>query len=272
MKKILVIFNGLHVSNYMVPAALKVAQSTNSFLHAIFLSQDPHQLEYSYFFPNDLTLTENYLTGKSIADEDKEMIANNIRYFEDECRLMHVPFLVDARYNYSLNELIAYSDFFDLILVDAKVHFYEYLLSDLLADAHCPVLLTTSEMESISRIVFAYDGSPSSMYAIKMFTYLFPEWKDMPANLVHIASKENSTLPNETPVASWLTSHYANLKTQVIQGNVQAALLQYLKPASKETLLVMGAFGRNAVSRMFHKSLSQAVINQTDAAVFITHK
>jgi hypothetical protein len=271
MKKVMVILNGLHVSNYIVPAALKLAKSTNSFLHAIFLSQDPHQLEYSYFFPNDLTLTENYLTGKSIAEEDKEMIENNIRYFEDECKLMNVPFLVDTRHNYSLNELIACSDFFDLILIDAKVHLYEYLLSDLLADAHCPVLLTTSEMEAINQITFAYDGSHSSMYAIKMFTYLFPEWKDLPTNLVHITSKENRALPNETPVASWLTSHYSSLKTHIIQGNVQPALLEYLKPASKETLLVMGAFGRSSVSRMFHKSLSQAVINQTNAAVFITH-
>lgn len=272
MKRVMVIFNGLHISNYMVPAALKLAKSTHSFLHAIFLSQDTHQLEHSYFFPNDLTLTENKLTGKSIAEEDKEMIANNIRYFEDECRLMDVPCQVDTVYNYSLNELIAYSDYFDLILVDAKVHLYEYLLSDLLSDAHCPVLLTTSEMEALNRIIFAYDGSPSSMYAIKMFTYLFPEWNDKPTDLIHIASKENSALPNETSIASWLASHYAHLKTQVIRGNVQAAFLEYIKPRSKETLLVMGAFGRSAVSRMFHKSLSQAVINQTNATIFITHR
>jgi hypothetical protein len=272
MKKVMVVLNGLHVSNYIVPAALNLAKSTGSFLHAIFLSQNPHQLEYSYFFPNDLTLTENYLTGKSIAEEDMEMIEKNIRYFEDECKLMNVAFLIDSKRKYSLNELISFSEFFDLILIDARVHLYEYLLSDLLADAHCPVLLTTAEMEAINQITFAYDGSYSSMYAIKIFTYLFPEWKDKSTDLIHIVSKENSALPNEMPVASWLTSHYTNLKTQVIHGNVQAALLEYLKPVSKKTLLVMGAFGRSSVSRMLHKSLSHAVINQTNASVFITHK
>ncbi|HUP12222.1 MAG TPA: universal stress protein, partial [Niastella sp.] len=144
--------------------------------------------------------------------------------------------------------------------------------SELLVDAHCPVLLTTSAMEPINRITFAYDGSYSSMYAIKMFTYLFPEWNDKLIDLIYITAKQTTDLPGEKQIESWLASHYKKVEIQIIKGDVQRTLIDYLKSRAENNFLVMGAFGRSAVSRIFHKSLSQAVIDYTTASVFITHK
>lgn len=38
------------------------------------------------------------------------------------------------------------------------------------------------------------------------------------------------------------------------------------------TVVVMGAYGGNAVSRLFHKSLANIVIEETNAALFIMHE
>lgn len=272
MKKVLVILNGIHISNYIIPAALNLAKNTTSLLHVIFLNQDPHKLEYRYFFPNDLSLTQNSFTGKSLEEEDNKIIESNIKFFEDECRLANVQFSVDDKQDYALSELINYSEFFDLILIDANVNLYEYLLSDLLADAHCPVLLTTSDMSNIDRITLAYDGSYSSMYALKMFTYLFPEWNDKPVELIYIATKQTKDFPHEKEIKSWVGLHYKKSEIQVMTGDIQQTLLAYVKSSPEKNFLVMGAFGRSGISRMFHKSLSHAVLNQTSASVFITHK
>jgi hypothetical protein len=37
-------------------------------------------------------------------------------------------------------------------------------------------------------------------------------------------------------------------------------------------MLVMGAFGGNAIARMFHRSLANVVLEQTSASVFIKHE
>jgi len=36
--------------------------------------------------------------------------------------------------------------------------------------------------------------------------------------------------------------------------------------------VVMGAFGRSAISRLFHRSLSNVILEDTKVSLFTTHK
>lgn len=272
MKKILVILNGIHLSNNVLASAVNLGKSTEVFLHAIFLNDESHSSEYRYFFPNDLSTTENNLTGKSFAEEDREILETNIKLFEDECAVAGIKSEVETRRHLAITDLVRQSDFYDLLLIDAKTNLWDYPLAELLAEAHCPVLLTGSKMETPGTILLAYDGSASSSYALKMFTYLFPEWNSRPVELVYIASGDERALPHEREVTSWLSLHYGQVEQQVLTGPVHQALVEFINAQPEPPFLVMGAFGRKAISRMFHRSLSKAVIKQTNASVFITHK
>jgi hypothetical protein len=48
------------------------------------------------------------------------MIGSNIKLFRDECEALKVKYEIDVRRRLTLNELVKYSEFFDLILIDAK--------------------------------------------------------------------------------------------------------------------------------------------------------
>ncbi|MBS1605494.1 MAG: universal stress protein [Bacteroidetes bacterium] len=38
------------------------------------------------------------------------------------------------------------------------------------------------------------------------------------------------------------------------------------------TIVVMGAYGRTAVSRLFRQSLSNTILQKTNASLFVTHE
>jgi hypothetical protein len=70
------------------------------------------------------------------------------------------------------------------MLIDAKetlTHYAEKpptrFIRDLLTDTQCPVLLTPTRFKPFKKLVLLYDGEPSSVHAIKIFSYLRPNSK-----------------------------------------------------------------------------------------------
>ncbi|OJW79609.1 MAG: hypothetical protein BGO69_12835 [Bacteroidetes bacterium 46-16] len=271
MKKVLVVLNGIYTSTYVLNGAVNLAKETNAHLHAIFLNADHNGKEGGYFFPNDLALTENIFTGESIAAENEKMIDANVTMFQNDCETTGVSYTVDKRRRMALKDLVDYSIYFDFILADSKANFYQYFLSDILVDAHCPVILTSSDMKQTEDIILAYDNSPSSMYAIKMFSYLFPEWKNKQLYLVHVNIDDEIGASYEDEIKGFLALRYPNVTVNVLHGKVQESLIEFVKSKSANSLVVMGAYGRSSLSRIFRSSLSKRVLETTDASVFATH-
>jgi nucleotide-binding universal stress UspA family protein len=58
----------------------------------------------------------------------------------------------------------------------------------------------------------------------------------------------------------------------VLTGDAETKLLDYLKLSGDNAVVVMGAYGRSALSRMFHQSLSNRIIQEVNIPVFITHQ
>lgn len=271
MKKILVILNGTLTPQHVVNSAINIANTTSSLLHTVFMNYALDLAESDYPFPNDLSLTRNSVTGKTFAEENAALLKSNIRLFEDECQTAKVDFYIEPDREISLGKLIEYSAFSDFILADANENFGQYHIADLLVDAHCPVYLVSKDVEKIENIILTYDGSLSSMYAIKIYTYLFPELRNLPTYLVHIASEKSDELPQEKNIKSWLPRHYSNVQIKILRGDVRDELVNYTK-SIPNSLAVMGSFGRSAMSRFFHKSLANRVIEDGKSSLFITHE
>ena len=66
--------------------------------------------------------------------------------------------------------------------------------------------------------------------------------------------------------------HFQNAEYEILHGDAEQELLKYLKTSGENAIVVMGAYGRNALSRMFHQSLSNKVIREAGIPVFITHQ
>lgn len=271
MKKLLVAFNATSYSGSLAQFAIKMAKQTDSVIHAVFLS--PSFAAVQYPFPNDLPLAATGLVSTAeMIEESKKLIEADIQVFREDCSRESVTCKVDQSFNITLEDLIDHSAFSDLILCDAKEELGGISIRDLLVDTHCPVLLVPENMRMPARSLLCYDESFSSILAMKMYSYLFPEWKEMPATVLSINPKGDNGLRFDDYLNDWLPQHFPNLDKQILQGNLQKELVSFIRKNDETTIVVMGAYGRNAVSRLFHRSLSNIVIHETDALVFIMHE
>jgi hypothetical protein len=72
-------------------------------------------------------------------------------------------------------------------------------------------------------------------------------------------------------LAEWLQSHYHDFQFEIFNGNVDNILFDYLFKR-KNTFIVMGAYGRSALSTFLKKSTAGHLIRMTSQPVFISHR
>ncbi|MGZ3940436.1 MAG: hypothetical protein ACXVBK_16815, partial [Flavisolibacter sp.] len=272
MKKILVAFNALNYSSSLAEFALKIARQTNSVIHAVFLT--PKLLPVvQYPFPNDLPLASTGLvTTVEMEAENKKLAQAHLDLFRDDCSREEVKCKIDSAMDVTLEDLIDHSAFSDLVLCDAKEQIGGIATRDLLVDTHCPVVLVPANLKTPAQSILCYDESFSSVLAMKMYSYLFPEWKDLPATVLSINPKGDNGLRFDDYLNDWLPQHFGNLDKQILQGNLQRELVAFIRKNDEPSIVVMGAYGGNAVSRLFHRSLANIVIEETNAILFIMHE
>lgn len=272
MKKIMLILNARQFPGHVISTAILIAGKTSSFLYAVFLKDFKASQEFNYPFPNDLAFADGRAAKEVAEIEDQKLIENEVRIFKNKCEKAGVAYDVEIDQSVSIKHLLQISPFSDLILLDAILDSDDFSIKDILIEAHCPILLISSRSQVIENLILCYDGKYSSIYAIKMFSYLFSEWAHLPATILHVTPTEKEQLPHLHHFHSWLSRHYPNLEIRILHGNAEEQLTQFIAPRSENSIVVMGSFGENTLSRIFHKSLSNGVLQKTKASLFITHE
>jgi hypothetical protein len=116
--------------------------------------------------------------------------------FKKACEARSIKGTLYAEEAVSREAVIAESRYADLVLLPAD--------GQLFAGAGCPVVVMPAHFEGLDQLIFIYDGEPAGVHAIKQFTYLFPELKDLPLQV--ICAREI-----EAPLKGWLTDHYRDV-------------------------------------------------------------
>jgi len=272
MKRILLLLDGLHGPSEILTSVLSIVKTDNSFVHVILLHRSYLLSKLSYPLTTDLPLVETQ------QEEDLRLLEDNLQLIQNTFSLSKVNYDVEQG-DIPLEAILQNSAFADLILADARIMFSDLLyfpmritFKDLLADAHCPVLLLREDISQVERIMLAYDGSDSSIYAIKHFSYLFPIWRSLPAYLVTIHAREDKELDHRQYIKSWLPRHFDHIEVEIIQGRASEELPVSIRRYTDNMIVVMGSYGRSAVSRFFRQSLANAILEKTPASLFITHE
>ena len=171
------------------------------------------------------------------------------------------------------NEMIRESLFADVVLTDGNLSFADNdgwpsaFVKELLENAKCPVIVTPFQFDEIDEIVFAYDGTDSSIFAIKQFIYLFPEFSEIKITLLQVLSDEDDDITEKEKLKELLMRHYDTVHYDTLQGNAEIELFKKFL-TQKNKLLVIGAYGRK---KIFGHSTADILLKTTDLAIFITH-
>src|SRR6185503_12134589 len=175
MRKILLAFDGTHFSNAALEFAGKLNRKNLILLTGAFLPQTNFANLWSY--------SGGALAGQEfvplIEEEEAEEVQKNIKRFESYCIDNSIEYKVHKDYfDFAVPELRKETRFADLLIISSETFYAEAglnqpnaYLKEALYGVECPVIVVPDKFEFPACNILAYDGSESSVYAIKQFAY-----------------------------------------------------------------------------------------------------
>ena len=276
MKKVIIPFDGAHFSVGAMEFAIRLNESEPILLSGVFLPQ----MDYANLWAFSGGAMAGPMFVPFVDDTDDELIDKNIERFRSICESNDIDYRIHKSILDSpIPELRNESRFADLLIIGSEA-FYENLgtdepnayFKDTLRQAECPVVIVPESFTFPESVMLSYDGSASSVYAIKQFAYLFPQLSSNSTLLVTAGGDgTDQVLPEESNIQELVARHFSDLTFMRIQldpGKYFSTWLMY----RKSTILVSGSFGRSAFSDFFKKSFISDVISTHRIPVFLAHK
>jgi hypothetical protein len=277
MNKIIVAIDGLKFSDSCFNYAIELALLTKSHLLGAFLED----FTYHSYKIQELVEEEGVSENKLHFLQEEDAIVRNeaIQKFETICQNAGVHYSLHRDRNIAIRELLHESIFGDLLVIDRKetlTHYEENIptrfIKDLLANIQCPALITPETYRAIEKIIFLYDGDPSSVFAIKMFNYNIPTLNSIPVEVVSVNSEnEKNHLPDNHMMKEFMNRHFPNTKYTLLKGNPEVEIISYLQHLKQNALVCLGAYQRGMVSRWFRQSMADVLMRETNSPLFIAH-
>jgi hypothetical protein len=275
MKKVLIASDCTKFSEGAFEFARRMNERDKIFLTGAFLPHVNFSTLWSYASGEhgslSMTLTEV---------EDSKIAESNIAHFEILCRRHNIEYTVHRQFfNFALPEFKTETRFADLVIISSELFFgthgtvesSEYL-KNALHEAECPVIIVPEKFSYPQSTVLAYDGSPSSVFAIKQFAYLFPELCDNKTWLVKVGHDGEDGLPHEENIEELAGRHFSYINLIKLDLDPDQYFNTWLEVEKTKPILVAGSFGRSFMSRIFRKSFVNGVISQHKYPVFISHR
>ena len=276
MKKIAAVFDGLRFPGSTLHYAVSVAKAVQAHLVGIFLDDLSYHSFSMYQMLNEGV--QNSEIMEFIArDERKRHEA--ARVFETACQEAGLTYSTHHDHNIALQDVLHESIYADMMIIGMNETFTREVatpptrfIRDLLTDVQCPVMLVPPGQEDIRKIVLLYDGEPSSVYAIKMFSYLLPPWKELEVEVVSVnEANAGLHLENGRLMKEFMKRHFPKATYSVMKGPVEEKIISHLQRQPIHTLVVLGAYRRGAVSRWFRASMADMLMHTLSIPLFVAH-
>lgn len=243
---------------------------TGIFLREIIYMPDP---AFSYY---------GMVSGAGHNAEAEAIVQKDIQrrtdWFEKACQKKHIEYRVHNDTDDLIVEaLVKETRFADLLVVNAEAFYQlseltepEGYLKSILHLAECPVLIVPQKFSFPENVVLAYDGSASSVYAIKQFSYILNELCNKDVMVVHEAAANSEKIPDEALIEELAARHF-NTPNLLMFHKHMMRLAEWVK-VKQSAMLVTGSYSRSNFSEMFRKSFVSKIIRDHKMPVFIAHR
>lgn len=274
MKKILLPFDGIHFSESVFEFVKKLNELNPILLIGVFLPQISYANVWSY-----ADGMGGPLFVPALEETDTEAIEKNIDRFQNLCQRNAIEYRIRKDLtDLALPELKKESRFADFMVINSET-FYENMgtgnpntyLKDALHEIECPAIVLSNDFVFPTSNILSYDGSESSVYAIKQFIYLFPELINNSTILLYISSESEKNIPNEPYIEEFVARHFNDVTITKIDINFKKYFSTWIAD-KKSAILITGSFGRSTFSNFFKKSFVTDVIKEHKLPVFVSHK
>jgi len=277
MKKISAAFDGLKFSESTMRYAINIAEESKAILSGVFLD------DFLYHSYNVFDVVgRKGIPGEKLEhllEKDKKIRNESVAYFEAACGKANINYITHRDKSFAILELLKESIYSDLLIIgnsETLAHHEEKpptaFVRNLLAEAQCPVLIVPATYKKIEKVVLLYDGSPSSVFAIKMLNHMMPWLQGHQTEVVSVSDpKSGRSIPEEGLMREFINSHYTGAKYTILRGDPEEKIIKHLKKIPENMLVVLGAYRRSTVSRWFKTSMADNLMEELDVPLFIAH-
>ena len=276
MKKFVAVFDGYKLSESTLAYAQELTVAADAHLVGVFLD------EFIYRTYNVRKIYKTYEKPeeviKQLDGKDKMKRDEAVLQFQKSCEKAKIRFSIHRGKNIALQELKLESMFADMIFISEHETFNRYkqksptrFMKELLADVQCPVLVVPANYKPIDKIVLLYDGGPSSVYAVKMFSYLLNQFKGVPVEVFTVKSAFMDTLhlPDNKLMRELIKRHFPTATYTVVKGDPEEQIAAWLQNHKANELVVLGAYRRSELSRWFKTSMADILMRDLNTPLFI---
>jgi len=278
MKKIIVALDGLKYSRGSSSYAIYLAKQMSAHLVGIFLDD----FTYHSYKVYDLIHDDEPVSEEEVErceEDDAQRRKESVEEFKSACREEGIEYSVHHDRNIAIRELLHESIYADLMVIDSKetlTHYEENrptrFISNLLPHIECPVIVAPSSSTPIRKLVLLYDGDPSSVYAIKMFSCLFSTMEDLETEVITVKTNDHhSRTPDNRLMREFMRRHYPNAQYTILKGYPDIEVTNYLKHKHQGEIVILGAYRRGLVSRWFRPSMADTLMQELTCPLFIAH-
>ena len=276
-KKFLAVFDGLKFSRSTLDYALQLAKETDAFLVGVFLDEFYYRSYNMNKILNSNKNAEELL--EKLDAKDQETRDEAVKVFEKACNQEGVDYSFHRNTGIAIQELKQESIFADLIIIHDGETFNRFsmnpptrFIKELLSDVQCPVLIVPEKFKAIDKVTLLYDGGPSSVFAIKMFSYLFEKSPEIPVNVFTVKEDSKGThLPGNKLMREFIKRHFPKANYIIEKGEPEEQVLGHLRYHKANDLVVLGAYHRSEISRWFKTSMADILMKELDTPLFIAH-
>lgn len=277
MKKIIAAINALHFTEEELQGYEYIAKELKGRVTVVFLENlTVQELQLANAYTDMYTMDYARMAAETREQMDM-LLKENLQKFNRICAENNLDFKLHEAKGLPVEEVITESRFADLLLINNSTSFAMLrnsnppaFVKDVLARAQCPVMVLPETLHPIKELVFSYNGTFSSMYAIRQLTQLFSGFSDARVNVVYVAEGDNEEIPHGKLVRDYLEEHYEDVRFTVLNGDPRAEFLALLLHRN-DCIVTYGAYGRSRLSRFFHHSDAETVLRNINIPLFITH-
>jgi nucleotide-binding universal stress UspA family protein len=278
MKKFIAAFDGLDFSESTMSYSIFLAKHSDAHLIGVFLD-DFMRRSYGVAELVAYEGTDLDKHVQTLDEKDKEERAGNVEIFEKACQVAGINYSIHKDKNVALQELLHESVYADLLIISENETLTRYeesvptrFIRNLLNEVQCPVVIAPPKYHPINKIILLYDGEPSSVHAVRTFSYLFDPLKAFDTEIITVKDMDESLhLPNGKLIKEFIKRHYPKADHVVLKGHAEDEILKYLRSEKKHALIVLGAYRRTRFSRMFRPSMADYLLQYLQVPLFIAH-
>jgi hypothetical protein len=279
MNKVIAALDGLKLSQSTVDYSTYLAKDFDAHIVAAFLEDiayraRPNSNEEDY-------IHTDWSEMDTVIEKEQQFQTESKRKLKERFDAEGVHYNIHQDKVFALQSLVQESSYADMIVIDGEETFSNldyskpsHFLRNLLSESQCPVMVVPKVFKPIEKVVFAYDGSPASIYAIKQFNYLFRLSGKQNVEILSITDDNHTNhLPNHHLLKELLKQKYSKVLQSILKrSDTDEAFLEHMKTENKNCLLVLGAYQRSSFSRWLYQSIADTLIYELDIPLFIAHK